>query len=118
MSEHKWLPNENLTPVDVAFPARVSHLMPEWDDIPKEFRDYNSNGKWNKFFSDCFHFGIKDLKLKPNEGIDPVKAMTHIRCIMGSFEPKHEHKGASIAYLMSLWFDDVMYTVIAKKVSA
>ena len=57
-----------------------------------------------------FYLGAKDLKFIPKEGIDPVMAWRHVRCVMGSFEPQHRHKVAACAYLMSLWFEDIKYT--------
>jgi len=45
----------------------------------------------------------------PNDGIDQNKALRHIKAILGSFEPKHEHKEAAAAYLLSLWFKSVKY---------
>jgi len=94
--------------VDLAFPANVSHLMPAYEDIPKEFKSlYNP---WVKIFSDFFYSGAKNIQWNPKEGIDKLTAANHIRCIMGSFEPQHEHKEAACAYLMSLWFDSITYT--------
>ena len=95
--------------VTMAFPGSIRHLMPAWDKIPEEFRDYNAHGKWNGVFSDMFYSGAKSLKFSPKEGIDTATAWRHIRCIMGSYEPKHEHKEAACAYLMSLWFEDITY---------
>lgn len=93
--------------IDISFPAKVSHLMPKYEDIPKEFKDGHT--KWNDFFRDSFYCGISDLKLCPKAGIDPQKAIRHVRSVMGSFEPKHEHKEAAVAYLMSLWFEDATW---------
>ena len=100
------------TPVEIdritqVFPARIMHLLPPYDEIPKEFKDWNSKSFWNRFFNDMFFAGLKDdLKLMPKPGIDPAKAWTVIRTICASFEPKHEHKEAGVAYLMSLWFEE------------
>ena len=32
----------------------------------------------------------------------------HLKSILQSFKPKHERKEAGVAYLMSLWFDDII----------
>lgn len=98
-----WVPAE-LSPIDVAFPASVKALMPAYGDIPEPFR--RDGTIWNRLFSDCFFFGVGNLKLTPMPGIDKEKAWRHIWAVMGSFEPKHEHKEAACAYLMSLWFED------------
>jgi hypothetical protein len=61
-----------------------------------------------KSFSRWFFSGLpKGTVFVPHEGIDPAKAMRHLRAILGSFEPKHEHKEAGVAYLMSQWFKEV-----------
>ena len=97
--------------IDVVFPANVMNLMPAYKDIPEEFRNFNSKNKWNKLFNDWFYRGIINLQLDPKDGIDTNKALRHIKAIMGSFQPKHEHKEAAVAYLFSLWFKDVKYDV-------
>lgn len=99
---------KEVSDIEIVFPAEVSHLMPKWEDIPDEFKHHNRT-KWNKIFSNWFYSGLKNMKVTPNPGIDKDKALRHIKAIMGSFEPKHEHKEASIAYLMSLWFEDITY---------
>lgn len=95
----------------VVFPIRVLELMPAYVDIPKEFKTWPPHNRFGKFFSDMFYQGVTIKKLTPKDGIDAKKAMRHLRTIAGSFEPKHEHKEAAFAYLMSLWFDDIEWTV-------
>ncbi len=99
----------DLTPVEAAFPTRVDHLMPKYEDIPKEFRNWNRPHKWNKVVSDWFYCGLKNAQWKPKEGVDTKKALIHIRSVLGSWEPKHEHKEAGVAFLLNEWFDDVTY---------
>jgi hypothetical protein len=108
-----WMPME-ISAVERAFPATVSKLMPKYEEIPDEFRQFRPRDKWQRMVSDWFFSGLEDLKLSPKTGIDERKAIRHIATIMGSFEPKHEHKEAACAYLLSLWFDDVTYTVCKK----
>ncbi len=102
------LPQE-IDDIQMAFPAGIMHLMPKMEDIPEEFRA-GGHTKWNRFFNDMFFSRIEDLEFDGKEGIDAETAWRHIRCISGSFEPKHEHKEAAVAYLMSLWFEDVRWT--------
>ena len=87
--------------VDIAFPASVSHLMPAYADIP---RDFENAALWRRLFADLFFSGASDLKLQPRESVDASAAFRHIRCILGSYEPKHEHKSAAVAWLFSQWF--------------
>ena len=111
---HDW---SKPTPVDdltIAFPANALDLMPPYDEIPEEFRANSAfnggGGKWVQFQSDWFYDGIKDdLKIVPKDGIDQTAAMRHLAAIQRSYAPKHEHKVAAVAYLASLWFDDVKY---------
>ena len=102
----EWKPME-IDDVTAAFPAQVKHLMPPMEEIPREFKD--GHGKWNELFSAWFCTGLKSLKMQPKEGINEAQAMRHIRTIMGSYEPQHEHKEAACAYLLSLWFDDAKW---------
>ena len=99
--------NENLTDLDEAFSVTVSFLMPRQADIPEEFRERRT--KWNRVVSDWFYKGLSGAVFTPKKGVDRAKALRHIHCIMGSFEPKHEHKESAVAYLLSEWFEDVKY---------
>ena len=97
-------PVAEIDAVTAAFPANVSHLMPKMSDIPKEF--HYGHTVWNKLVSEWFFCGVNNLKLTPKEGIDKDAALRHVKTVMGSFEPKHEHKEAACAYLLSQWFTD------------
>ena len=84
-----------------------SDFMPSGDDIPAEFKTYNHRG-WNGVVSTWFYKGLpEDVKFFPKKGIDTQKALNHVGTIMRSWTPKHEHKEAACAYLLSLWFKDV-----------
>jgi hypothetical protein len=91
--------------VTAAFPGSVRHLMPDYRELDEKYRRHY--GTWaNKLFSDWFFCGITSLDgLVPKEGIDKAKALRHIRAVMGSFEPKHEHKEAACAFLFDKWFE-------------
>lgn len=99
-------PVQDVDDVTLAFPADVSHLMPKWQDIPEDFRTPNSRTEWNRLVNAWFFRGLKSITVKPRPAVDVNKAMRHLMAIMHSFEPKHEHKEAAVAYLMSLWFED------------
>ena len=102
-----WLLQE-VSDVQLVFPATVSHLMPPWNEIPEKFK--TSRGTpWNELVSKWFFTGVSIKKYKPKDGIDTTRAMRHIKTIMGSFEPKHEHKEAACAYLLSCWFDKIVW---------
>ncbi len=101
----------NFSALDLAFPTSIKGYIPEWGDIPQEFRAWPPRNKWGRLVSDWFYSGVKLGKLTPKEGIDAQAAMRHVQYCMKSFEPKHEHKEAGCAYLLSLWFDDIEWTV-------
>lgn len=94
-----------LSAAEVAFPATVVHLMPKYEDIPKEFK--SSSNRWNKLFNKWFFSGLRGATFIPKEGVDKMKALRHISAVMGSFEPSHEHKEAGVAFLLNEWFEDV-----------
>jgi hypothetical protein len=93
-----------ISALDMAFPAHViGKYLPLWDDIPEEFR--KRGNKWTKLVDHWFALGLKNT---PNtkEGLDSISVWRHLKTCMGSREPKHEHKVAGVAYLMSLWLTD------------
>lgn len=84
--------------------GEIKGIMPPRDSIPKDF--WRSNSTWgNRLFNDWFYSGVKSLTLNPKDGIDKTKALRHIKTVMGSFDPAHEDKEATCAYLFDLWFD-------------
>lgn len=85
--------------VDMAF-GGIDGLMPKMSDIPDELPSWST-----KLFNDWFYAGLKSLELTPKPGIDKQQALRHIRTIMGSFSPKHEHKEAAVAFFLSQWFE-------------
>lgn len=87
----------------VAFPATLDGLLPPWDEVPEEFRrGYYGGHEW---CDAAAHWFYKGLEKAPTfkAGIDPSTALRHLKCCLGSFEPKHEHKIAGVGYLLSLW---------------
>lgn len=95
--------------LDMAFgggPDMEKLFMVPMADIPVEFQ--HGHTKWNDLASRWFFSGLpRETEFVPKAGIDSNVALRHLATIQGSFAPKHEHKEACVAYLMSLWFDDV-----------
>jgi hypothetical protein len=88
-----------------AFPGHLDRLLPSWESIPEEFRDMNGRTEWNRFVRDWFFHGWpEDRRLYERPDVDAEAAFRHLHTIMRSFEPKHEHKEAGVAWLMSRWF--------------
>lgn len=104
----KYKPRE-ITGIDLAFGTMEMELLPKWTDIPESFRDMNDESKYSKLVSDWFFGGLESLSGVPKEGIDPQLAFKNIKAILRSFDPKHEHKQAGCAFLLSEWFEDVKW---------
>jgi hypothetical protein len=102
-------PIKEVTGVDLAFPAHVLDMMPDYDTCKSWYRDREH--KWSKLASEWFYSGIKIKKVTPKAGVVEGNALAHVACILRSFEPKHEHKMAAVAYLLNEWFDDIDYEV-------
>lgn len=92
-----------ISDVEAAFPADVEKLMPNYKDIPDEFK--RSSNKWNAWQSKWFFTGLKAFP-DAKDGVDSGAAVRHLKAIQGSWQPKHEHKQAAVAYLASLWFTE------------
>ena len=92
-----------VTDLDLAFPVDVP--LPSWDIIPKDFK--RCSNEFAEVASTLFFKGgnPSDFGLRPKQGVDNTKALRAIRCCLGSFEPKHEHKKAGVAYMLSEWFE-------------
>ncbi|MBF0554294.1 MAG: hypothetical protein HQK96_06985 [Nitrospirae bacterium] len=96
-----------VTALDIAF-GNIGHL-PKWEDIPEKFKNANRLIPETKLISDWFFKGLKEeqiAKLTPKPGVDKNKALIAIQCILRSFEPKHEHKEAGAAFMVSEWFEE------------
>jgi hypothetical protein len=50
---------------------------------------------------------IRPCNRRGKDGINRKDALLHAITVLTSFEPKHEHKIAAVAYLMFLWFKKV-----------
>jgi hypothetical protein len=91
-----------------AFPANVvGTLLPERSEIPEEFDSnwHRNNHEWCGVANRWFSHGLDQSDFVAKDGIDAETAWKHLGTIMRSWEPKHEHKIAGVAWLMSQWFD-------------
>lgn len=99
-------PIREVTGAQLVFSTSVEGFIPPYEQLPQEFKSYGSkNVCWEiRLFTDWFYRGVKYLVLVPREGVDKEKALRHVRYVMGSWEPKHEHKTAGVAFLLREWF--------------
>ena len=100
-----------VTGAELAFgPKKLSDVLPPMSEIPDEFK--KSKTQWNDVISRWFYSGLsKETQFIPKDGMsqeDFDNALNQIKCILCSFKPKQEHKEAGTAYLLSLWFKDVI----------
>jgi hypothetical protein len=104
-----WTQPQDVPKVNQVFPGTVTGtLLPPISEVPKEFQD--NPGPWLPFINTVFFRGWDGLDpvLIRKEGVDSQKAWTQIQTVLGSYEPKHEHKTMGAAWLASLWFQDVV----------
>lgn len=102
----KLLVPQIVSNLDVVLGGNIKDLMPPYEEIPNEFKDWNNKNKWLQLQSKWFYEGLKKYEIpKAKAGINQQAALAHLQAIQASFEPKHEHKVAAVAYLMSLWFE-------------
>lgn len=101
----------DVTGADMAF-GSIKH-MPKYDTLPADFKRHNGN-EYCKAISQWFYRGaqsspngltIDGVTFAAKPGVDYRKALAAIKAILGSFEPKHEHKEAACAFMLSEWFD-------------
>jgi hypothetical protein len=108
-SPDRWAKPTPVDAVTMAFPASVvGTLLPPNDVIPEEFHRnwFNGGDVWTKTVNRWFGEGLSDWQsFKPKDGIEANLAWRHLKACMGSYEPKHEHKVAGVAWLMSRWFE-------------
>lgn len=109
--EQRWSDPKPVTGVDQVFGGNIEELLPPRKDIPEEFSKLGSNNKWVKLANDLYYEGskIKKYECTCRGDMDPNEAIKHIRAIMVSYRPKHEHKIAGCAWLLSLFFEDLRW---------
>ncbi len=100
-------PIQDISKLESAFPSTVKGFMPDYKDIPQEFK--HGHTKWNTVMNQMFFMGGKITKMVPKPGVDGEKALAHIYYCLSSWEPKHEHKEAGVAFLMNEWFDELEF---------
>jgi hypothetical protein len=96
---------------DIAFGGKAMEILPPMAEIPADFK--RGVSPWVKWQRDWFFKGLSRWPVA-REGIDLGLAMANLQCAQGSFEPKHEHKEAGVAYLASLWFSSAEGAQIGK----
>lgn len=89
--------------LDMAF-GNVSWLPP-WSEIPEQFK--RGHTPENKLVGQWFFNGLTEqdvATLQPRDGVEKERALAACSACLRSYEPKHEHKEAGVAYLLNQWF--------------
>lgn len=87
-----------ITDVDQAFGS--TKLLPPFDQIPAEFRQ--SQNIYHRIASSMFYgTDMPDGEVTIHEGFGQDNMVKCIRAHLCSFEPKHEHKMAGVAFMIS-----------------
>lgn len=101
--ETEYIKPQKVTGLDMAFGGDTKKLLPAYDSLPEEFR--REKHEYCKLVSKWFFGGLSpQTEFTPREGVDVKDALGHVKAVLGSFEPKHEHKTAGVAYLLDQFF--------------
>lgn len=85
---------------------KAGKLAPPADEIPEDF--FDPENYWVVVFVDGLHQGFpRNTMFNPKDGVDVNQALRHLRAVVGS-GLKYDEKEAVCAYLMSLWFEDIV----------
>ncbi len=96
--------------VQRAFPASV---VGDWLPPRAWFEEDGVPQSWLNFVHGIFSGGVADIALIPKLDISPELAWDHATMILGSYEPKHEHKVEGVAWLLWHWFEEGEYRGIS-----
>jgi len=83
----------------------LKRMIPEMEAIPEEFFYGGQGNPYVQRTIEWFYQGTDKSRFRAKEGIDAGTAFGHLGALLASFDLKHEHKIAGVAYLMSQWFD-------------
>lgn len=90
----------------MTFPANVSDMLPVYAELHADFR--TDEHPMCEVANHWFRYGLKQgVKLYPKPEISGEEVFRHLSCCMGSFQPKHEHKIAGVAFLLDLWLEKI-----------
>lgn len=104
-AEDQYARPHEVDQLTLAFPANLGALLPATDAIPP---DYRNRRQWESFARKWFAGTLPEgVHMHATEGIDARAAGRHLTAVLRSYEPKHEHKIAGVAWLASRWFDKV-----------
>lgn len=87
----------SITDPELAF--STERLLPEWKDIPDDFRRGNI---YTKLAEAIFYgWAMPECVVELFEGIEAEKLNRCVRAHLQSWGPKHEHKIAGVGYMIA-----------------
>lgn len=111
MTVKDWSKPTPINDATLAFPANAeTDLMPPYQECLDGLDGLSDKDrkKWIEFQRSWFYSGLSEkTEFHCKEGIDGETAYRHLRAVQGSYQPKHQHKEAAVAYLCSLWFTKI-----------
>ena len=88
---------------DTELERSTTRLLPDWEDIPKDFRDGNLYTRMAE--ARLLDYPLPAIALSFLPGFDDAAACTAIdRCVgahLKAFDPVHEHRIAGVGYMIS-----------------
>lgn len=88
---------DSITEVEHAF--STNRLLPTWEEIPVEFK---SGNKFTMLVEALFYGSeIPSFEMEIDDSIDNELLKRCVYAHLASYAPKHEHKIAGVAYMIS-----------------
>lgn len=101
--DEPYLPVE-VDDVLLAFPATIEHLLPQRGTFEQHI-----DHRWTLFVQSWFYNGLTSRAIfHVADDIDGERAFRHLRCVLGTFEIKHEYKIDAAAFLAGRWIRAVI----------
>lgn len=88
----------SINDVEAAF--STTRLLPDWDDIPDDFK--LGNAYTELVAAILYGTPLPAGEIELNDGVEGAMLNRCVHAHLDSFTPKHEHKVAGVAYMISL----------------
>jgi hypothetical protein len=86
---------------DIELVFGTTKALPKYEDVPEEFK--RGSNLYVRAVSGLFFHGglLSEYGLKVRDGLDALNVHRAISAHLCSWEPKHEHKEAGVALMLS-----------------
>lgn len=111
-----WAPADRpVAAIDLAFSLPTwREVLPPYDRLPVEYKRGEARGC--KFVTSWFYHGVSNIKMEPKPGVTEEqlgRVCQVVKAIIGSFEPKHEHKIGGLGFIIDSYVDELDYLSVA-----